>query len=208
MTSTKQQPLIILASQSKNRRQLLESLKVVFCVEPSNVDEETIVADNLEERVRLIAFAKAKNIAKRISALIIAADSFSVYDGKEYQKPRTREEAIQMLRELSGKQGRVLTGVCIIDTRFGREVNEVNTVMLQCKPLSEEEIVHYVSTRPVTEWAATYNPLDDMSVAIFKPVGTYPYRIEYYGIGIETLVREFQRAGVSFDLSAALPIRK
>lgn len=205
---TTKQLSIILASRSENRRQLLEFLKVEFSVIPSNIDEEAIANDNLEERVRLLALAKARDVARRASGLIIAADSFSVYGGKEYQKPRTREEAIQMLREFSGQQGRVLTGVCIIDTHCGREVSEVNTVVLQCKSLSEEEIIHYVSTRPVTEWAAAYNPLDNMSLAIFVPVETYPYRIEYYGIGIETVVREFQRAGVSFDLSAALPIKK
>lgn len=197
-------PRIILASRSKNRQELLSSLGIRFSALPSEIDEDAIVADDPEERAKRIARAKARDVGRKNSGFIIAADSFSVYNGKEYQKPVSHEDARRMLKELSGKQGRVVTGICVIDTRRGREVSETNVVHLRCKTLSEEEIDQYVSNRPVTEWAAAYNPLDDMSASIFTPIGSYPYRIEYYGIGIETLAREFRRIHVAYDLSAAL----
>ncbi len=198
------EPIVVLASRSENRRQLLESLGVTFSVIPSEIDEDRITAPDIEERVRLLARAKARDVAAKASGLIVAADTFSVYDGEQYQKPGTREEAAETLRKLAGKQGRALTGICVIDTRDGRETTEINAVALRCGRLAESEIAAYVSTRPVTEWAAAYNPLDDMSASIFTPIGFYPYRIEYYGIGIETLVRELRRAGVQFDESPAI----
>ncbi len=201
---TKKENLVVLASQSKNRRELLESLKVNFTVIPSNIDEEKIISDTLREKARILALLKARNVAKKTSGIIVAADTFSVYAGKQYHKPKDLEDARKMMKELSGKKGCVLTGICIIDSSKSKEISEINVVSLQCKKLTEKEINHYISTRPVTEWAAAYNPLDNLSIKIFTPIKKYPYRIEYYGIGIETLTRELKNAGVYFDPSAAI----
>lgn len=195
---------IVLASQSENRRQLLSSLGVSFVVVPSIIDEEKVHAETPEELVRAIACAKAREVASRTQGLIIAADSFSVYGGRQYQKPKTLDEAKAMLRQFSGQTGNVLTGVCVVNTYEQREVSDVNELLTRCKVLTEEQIAKYVATRPVTEWAAAHNPLDPVSASIFRPVGQMKYKREYYGIGIETVVEELRRAGASFNASAAL----
>lgn len=198
------QPInIILASQSENRHQLLSSLGVEFSVIPSQVSEEAIDHHDLGKKVQAIAQAKARQVAANHQGLIIAADTFSVYNGRQYQKPKDLDEARVMLRQFSGHTGQVLSGVCVINTHTPREVTALSILDIQCRKLNEAEIEDYVARCPVTEWAAAYNPLDPISLTIFQALGTHPYRIEYYGIGIETVVAELQRAGVTLDLSQA-----
>lgn len=195
---------IILASQSKNRRQVLSSLGISFIVMPSMIDEEKIRAETPEELVRAIACAKAREVASRTQGIIIAADSFSIYGGRQYQKPKTRDEAKAMLQQFSGQTGRTLNGVCVINTYEQREVSDTNELLVQCEVLSEEQISEYIATKPVTEWAAAHNPLDPVSASMFRPIGQMKYKREYYGIGIETVIGELRRAGVSFDVSVAM----
>jgi len=198
------QPInVILASQSENRRQLLSSLGIAFSAVPSHIDEEAIDHHDLGKKVQAIAQAKARQVVAEHRGLIIAADTFSVYNGKQYHKPKDLGEAKEMLREISGHIGHVLSGVCVINTQEPREVLALSTLDIQCRKLSEPEIEDYVTRCPVTEWAAAYNPLDPISLTIFKVLGHHPYRIEYYGIGIETVVAELRRAGVAVDLSQA-----
>jgi septum formation protein len=192
---------IILASKSENRKHLLESLGISFSVTASEIDEDSIQGKTPEERVRAIACAKARKVASFKQGLIIAADTISVYNGQQYQKPKSREEAKTMLRKLSGQTGHVFTGVCIINTGEKREISDVNEIILKCKILSENEIADYVANNPVTEWAAAYNPLYPASASIFRPVNPMKYKIEYYGIGIDTLAEELQRIGIMVDLS-------
>lgn len=198
------QPInVILASQSENRRQLLSSLGVEFSVVPSDVDEEAIDDPDLGKKVQAIAQAKARQVASSHEGLIIAADTFSAYGGAQYHKPRDLDEAREMLRIFSGTVGNALNGVCVINTRVPREVTALRVLDISCRELSEAEIEDYVTRCPVTKWAACNNPLDPASRSVFKILGQHQYKIEYYGIGIETVVEELRRVGVALDLSQA-----
>jgi len=195
---------IVLASQSENRKQLLSSLGVSFIVAPSRINEENVHAKTPEKLAQAIARAKAQAVASRMHGIIIAADSFLMHAGLQYQKPKTLDEAKAMLRQFSGKTSHILTGVHIINTYEQREVSNVNKLSVQCIELSEERIAEYVATRPVMEWAGAHNPLDPVSASIFLPIGKMKYKREYYGIGIETVAEELRRVGVPFDISTAL----
>lgn len=192
---------IILASGSENKRRLLESMGLPFKVIPSEIDEEQIINSDPLTKVQMIAKAKAYAVAENNSGLIIAADTISVYDGKEYQKPASKEDAKKMLRELSGKTGQAITGICVLDTETHEEKVSYSIVNMACKELTDKEIDYYVRTRPVTEWAAAYNPLDDLSVQIFRPVGKYVYKIEYYGLPIDVVSDVLRKIGSEVDLS-------
>lgn len=192
---------IILASGSENRRALLTALGIPFRVVPSEIDEDAIQIQDPIKRVQEIATAKARAVGENIGGLIIAADTFAVYNGRQYQKPRNLDEARLMLQELSGKRGRSITGICIFDSETHEEVIDHRIVHMQCKILTPEEIEQYIQTRPVTQWAAAYNPLDDLSSIIFKPVGHYAYKIEYYGLPIDIVVESVRKIGFNVDLS-------
>jgi len=95
---------IILASQSVARRKALEILGLEYEVIPSNFDESSIKEDNPHERARKLAEAKARTVGEKHNAIIVAADLFVVLDHKNYEKPKDNQEAIQMLKDQSGRQ--------------------------------------------------------------------------------------------------------
>lgn len=192
---------IILASGSENRKMLLSSLGLPFKVQVSNIDEDAIEEEDPIIRVEKIARAKAHAVAREAKGLIIAADTFAVYNNRVYQKPKTINEARHMLMELSGKDGQSITGICILDTETGSELVDHRIVDMHCNNITETEINLYIQTKPVTEWAATYNPLDELSSKIFVPVGTYTYKIAYYGLPVDIVSDAVEKIGFQVDLS-------
>ena len=186
---------VILASGSENRRKLMESLGVPFRVVTSNIDEQEIQDTDPLLKVEKIAQAKAHAVKGFTSGIIIAADTISIYNGKEYPKPTSKDDARRMLRGLSGQNGMAITGVCILDIETQKEILSHTIVNMSCEEMSDEEINVYVENKPVTEWAAAYNPLDELSLKYFHPIGEYLYKLEYYGLGIDILLIELRKAG-------------
>lgn len=192
---------IILASGSQTRRILLESLNIPFKVIPSNFDERLIKETEPIQKVQETARAKAHKIAVKHKGFIIAADTLGVFNGREFQKPADLASAKEMLKSLSGQIGQLLTGICILDTERQKEVTTFRAVTVQCKELTNDEIDRYITEKPVTEWAAAYNPLDEVSSSIFKPLGEYIYRIEYYSLPIDVIIQELKEIGIEIDSS-------
>lgn len=143
---------MILASNSPRRRELLTGLDIPFEVRVADgINEsypETIPA---HEVARYIAGEKAAAYCKTIAddELVITADTVVVVGEKVLGKPKDAEEACSMLRELSGKTHRVITGVCLF-TRQEKRLFDVTTYVT-FKPLTEEEIRYYVNR---------YHPMD------------------------------------------------
>jgi septum formation protein len=126
---------LILASQSPRRRQLLTDAGYDFSVIAP--DESVEANPNLdlppERFVIELAIQKAADVAKRVTdGLILAADTVAVCDGRILGKPDSRADARQMLEFMSGKQHKVLTGVCLWQRPSNRqEVSlEVSTLKM------------------------------------------------------------------------------
>jgi len=107
---------IILASQSPRRKQLLEWAEIDFTVEASTADE--IYPENLSvvEIPVFIAANKAKAVQQKIknSLIILAADTIVVLNNTVITKPANRDDAVKILRSLSGKIHNVITGVVLL----------------------------------------------------------------------------------------------
>ena len=101
-----------LASGSPRRRELLAQAGYRFAVEVSNVDE---TADIPEADVLVVALAerKAAAVAERVEGLVLAADTVVEIDGDVLGKPRDAADAATMLRRMSGRSHRVLSGVAL-----------------------------------------------------------------------------------------------
>ena len=109
------QPPIILASTSPRRHQLLRQIGVEFEVLASGVSEDVGGAPSPRELVRTLAARKAETVScLRPEALVIAADTAVVVGGKILGKPEHREDAVNMLRQLSGCTHQVVTGVAFL----------------------------------------------------------------------------------------------
>lgn len=174
---------------------------VAFEVIPSRIDEKTLQDPDPIKMVQCIAKAKAEAVAVDHNGVIIAADTFAIYNGHQYGKPSNSEDASRMLRELSGQTGEAVTGICIINTHRNEKIVDYRSVTMQCVQLTDEEIDYYVHNKPVTEWAAAYNPLDELSSRIFRPVGTYEYKTEYYGLPVDIVAEALGRVGIVVNLS-------
>lgn len=169
---------LILASGSPRRAEILQSVGLPFTVLSSAVDETPIPGETAQEMVRRLAAAKAELVAQRAvgPAIVIAADTVVTLDNAMFGKPRTTEDARQMLEKLAGRMHSVITGVALIrlpDVER-REFHEITQV--QFGPLDDEEITRYLASGEPFDKAGAY--------AIQGRAGRYITRIEgcYYNV--------------------------
>ena len=155
---------IVLASASPRRKEMFEERGIPFRICPARVDEDLPIDMAPEVAVMYLAYAKATDVAKRESGLIIAADTIVVYDGRIIGKPVDEDDAFGILSELRGNRHQVMTGVCIIDEANKGEpikgestkkcLYEVTDVYF--KDYSDEELRAYVSTAEPYDKAGGY----------------------------------------------------
>ena len=142
---------LILASQSKVRKQILDKNKIFTEVHPSNVDEEIIKNSLLKEKAspeiisKNLAEIKANKVSqKNPNDIVIGADSVIDLDGEIISKPENRNAALGILKKLNGKSHNLISSVCI--SRNGSMIwNYTDKATLLMKNLSEEEIKDYLS---------------------------------------------------------------
>lgn len=143
-------PRIVLASQSKSRRRLLEDAGLKPTIIVSNVDEETdfFSAMTPEDMVIALAISKAHTVREMIDypAIIIGCDSTFDVDGVSFGKPGTPEIAIARAQKISGRSGLLHTGHCIIDTEQGIEIADRITTKVTFSEMTDLEIADYVDS--------------------------------------------------------------
>ena len=153
MNSTK----IILASASPRRSDLLAQMGYVFETIPADVDETVHAgADPAEEAVRLAVAKAEEGAASAAQAVVIGADTLCALDGQILGKPRDREDAVEMLRRLSGTRHHVITGICVLDTATGRRVAESVSTAVTMRPMTNEQIREYVDSGEADGKAGAY----------------------------------------------------
>ena len=150
-------PFLILASKSPRRRYLLKQAGVEFTVIPSSFDESTISDKNPEDFVRRLALAKAGVVSAQYpQSWVMGADTIVVIDDIILGKPDSKDEARSMLKSLSGRVHRVLTGfsLCCADRRI--DYAEAVSTDVQFKALTADEIDWYVQTGEPFDKAGAY----------------------------------------------------
>lgn len=144
---------IILASQSPRRKQLLSQAGFVFDVLSPDVDETNPPGMPGEEVPEFLARKKAAAIDAP-EALVIAADTIVLLDGDILGKPKDEEDARNMLRRLSGRMHKVVSGVCL---KKGSEEQAFSvTTEVYFRPLSDEQIDYYVREYSPMDKAGSY----------------------------------------------------
>ena len=148
---------MVLASGSPRRKELLEMLGVKnMQIIPAKGEEKAPEGLEPGELVKCLASAKGREVAELCGAedVIIAADTIVWHEGRVYGKPHSRQQAVEMLRSLSGRTHQVYTGVSVIHA--GRELLEYEMSRVSFRPLSEEEIQRYVDTGEPMDKAGAY----------------------------------------------------
>lgn len=184
---------LVLASASPRRSELLAGLGLRFRVEPSPV-EEVLVDGRPELGVRRSALMKARSVAERTpSSWVLAADTVVVLGGRIFGKPGSREEALRMLRSLSGRSHTVFTAVCLIHLK--RSFCHVETIQsrVEFRELTEAEIAAYVRTGEPMDKAGAYG-IQGQGGAFVK--GVYGSYTNVVGLPLAETVALLQRNGV------------
>ena len=156
--------MLILASASPRRQELLQSAGIPFSVQPANVAEEHRPGESPEICVRRLAREKALAVAEltKPGNPILAADTEVVLDlasGIPLGKPRDAEDAARMLRLLRGRGHYVITGVCLIWKNAGGNLeweDGAETTVVHMHHISEQEIADYVATGEPMDKAGAY----------------------------------------------------
>jgi septum formation protein len=147
-------PPVILASASPRRADLLTAAGVAFEVRAVAVDERPFDSETAADYVARVAADKANACLAATDAVILAADTVVVVDGRVLGKPADDADAARMLRLLSGRGHDVLTGVAV---RRGEEVAiEVESTAVTFAPLSDSDIAWYVASGEPRDKAGAY----------------------------------------------------
>jgi len=145
---------IILASQSKVRKEILDKHKILCEVKPSNVDEdivkETLIKESASPEIisKNLAEIKANKISlTERDRLVLGADSVIDLNGELISKPENRKEALTILKKLNGNKHNLISSVCI--SRNGSMIwNYTDKAELTMKNLSEEDLKAYLLKIP------------------------------------------------------------
>ncbi len=147
---------LVLASKSPRRAELLKKAGIDFQIEIPEVDEREISEDPREHVLRLSKMKAQSVLPKVKEGLILGADTIVVSNGEILGKPRSREEAVLMLRKLSDKEHEVYTGLTLIEAGTGSAVSGYQCTKVKFKSLSDEEIALYISTGESEDKAGAY----------------------------------------------------
>jgi nucleoside triphosphate pyrophosphatase len=159
-----QKGMLILASASPRRQELLRNAGISFSAQPANVHEQHQAGETPEACVRRLAREKAGAITRRLNpdAVVLAADTEVVLDlvtGKPLGKPGNEQDAAQMLKTLSGRSHYVITGVCLAWKGKSAEwqfKDSSETTLVQMRQISDQEIADYVATGEPMDKAGAY----------------------------------------------------
>ncbi|HUL17350.1 MAG TPA: Maf family protein [Terriglobales bacterium] len=149
---------LILASASPRRAEILRDAGFAFAVLSSAVDETPMPGESPPDLVQRLAVAKAELVAARAvgPAIVIAADTVVTLEGAILGKPRTTEDARQMLEQLSGRTHSVFTGVSLIRLPDAERRQFVEVTQVHFASVSSEEVTRYLSSGEPFDKAGAY----------------------------------------------------
>jgi len=148
---------IILASNSPRRKDLLRQLGVDFSIDPADVDERVLPNELPEGYAVRVALDKARLAASRAGAgIVIAADTIVVVDDEILGKPADARDAERMLKMLSGKAHRVITGLALMDAATGKTLTRTSITRVWFRRLARREITSYIATGEPLDKAGAY----------------------------------------------------
>lgn len=189
---------IILASASPRRKELLEQIGVVCTVMPSK-KEEVITKTNPIEVVEELSFIKASDIAGQVKeeSIIIGADTIVVYKNQILGKPKDKEHAFKMIKELQGNVHQVYTGVSLI-IKPEKKQEKIITCSVETKvgicSMTDEQIYHYIDTKEPLDKAGAYAIQGKFAIYINHLDGDY-YNV--VGLPISKIYEMLWKEGIN-----------
>jgi septum formation protein len=148
---------LFLASNSPRRQDLLKQMGFSFeiikaeCDEtyPQDLDAGDVALYVASKKMQAVDFSKLHD-----DALVITCDTVVINDDEIFGKPKSKEEAVEMLKKLSGRTHNVVSGVCVCSKSTQKKFSD--TTLVSFAEMSDEEIQHYVDNYPVYDKAGAY----------------------------------------------------
>ena len=186
---------IILGSGSPRRKELLGELGFEFEVDTRNTFEEVYSEDTPQERIpEVLSEGKSLGFHRNLTEneILVTSDTLVLCEGRVMGKPRDREDAMDMLKALSGKSHKVITAVTMRDSKGMKTVSD--TAIVHFKELKDNEIDYYIDNyRPfdkagaygIQEWIG-YIGIDKIEGSYFTIMGlpvhlVYELLLEFIG---------------------------
>lgn len=195
-------PRLVLASASPRRAAILRSAGLEFETLPADVDESAVTGiAGPADRAIGVAALKAVAVARlRPGAVVLGADTVVVLDGRVLGKPSGTAEAIQMLRDLRGRDHQVITGVAVVRQGTVTSAREVTVVRLRALP--DREVAEYVGTGSPLDKAGAYGIQDNPPSPAAGYDGCY---LNVVGLPLCVAGRLLRQVGPLAGREAALP---
>ena len=162
---------LILASQSPRRKELLSLFGLPFTVCVADIDETMDPGKPACEEVARVSRCKALAVTREKEDVVIAADTIVVCQGQVLGKPRSEQQAYEMLSLLSGRDHQVMTGVTVL--RGDQEEVFTEITDLHFRPLSHREIENYIRTGEPMDKAGSYGIQGGAALFCEKMSGDY-----------------------------------
>ncbi|MBD3198344.1 MAG: septum formation protein Maf [Candidatus Lokiarchaeota archaeon] len=164
---------IILASKSIDRKEILTKAKIPFSAINSDVDEGTY-KKNITDPIALVkklAEIKVLTVKNKIEkdypdSVIIGADTIVEYGGRIIGKAKDRQEASQILKNLSGNTHNLITGIAIAESSSEKLITSYDTTSVEFLPLSDDDINHYINSNEWKGRAGAYSLREKASLIV------------------------------------------
>lgn len=188
---------LILASNSKTRKNIFDMVGWKYEIITSKVEEHSD-STNPKQYVIDLSKDKANSVASQVKdkALIVAADSIIYMDNKKFEKPKSKEEAFENIKKMSGKVNYAVTGVTIKDLYKNKEISFSDTTDVYFKNVTTQDISWYVENEKYLLNRAGYSIAGKTSIFIDKIIGDY-YNI--LGMPISKLYTKLNELGYTIS---------
>ena len=147
--------MLVLASASPRRQELLRNAGISFEVQPAHIPEDPLPGEQARDCAERLAREKAQTVSRvRPQDIVLGADTVVVIDGVILGKPTDATDAARMLRMLSGREHQVITAVCIVAN--GKLSVASETTKVTMSEISETEIADYIASGEPMDKAGAY----------------------------------------------------
>ncbi len=183
---------IVLASASPRRKELLERLNIHPIIAQKNIVEKINSGELPEAVVMSLAFKKALAISMSYpDDIVIGADTIVVNDGVILGKPNDDDEAYKMLKNLSSKSHKVITGISILSQSKGIKIIDYESTIVKFRELSDRQIKNYILTKEPLDKAGSYGIQGLGAVFVEKIDGCYFNVVGLPLSKLDNLLRKF-----------------
>ncbi len=187
--------LLVLASTSIYRRELLSTLQIPFQTAAPDVDETPLPAESAEDTSRRLSQLKARAVANDYpDALIIGSDQVALLNGQQLGKPLTHDNAVRQLRSMRGRSVTFYTALSLLNATNGELQTDIVTTEVTFRNLSDEQIERYLKKEQPYHCAGSAKS-EGLGIALISRIqGDDPNAL--IGLPLISLVSMLQKQGV------------